>query len=113
MNRLPKRGVTGSDFKAMDIPNGIYRVHFMVEEKVQSLPVFVCGDLAGILLVVDVLPDGLQLPVRWIALDRELLHHSPDKFLWRYAYTGSPDFENVVDTRQTPISGPVGLSGPP
>jgi hypothetical protein len=94
------------------IPDRIYRVRFTVNEKTEQFPVFVCGQYAGVLLGADQLPNGLHLPVRWIHLDREQLHHSPDKFLWDYAYIGSVDFENVVDTRQTRILGLVGLAQP-
>lgn len=87
----------------MQIPDGLYDVLFTVNESKSGGEVVVQGTRARLILLGTHLPEGRRRLEAWLELDRELLHHSPDKSFWHYAYLGDLDFSKRVDTPQGEI----------
>jgi hypothetical protein len=88
------------------IPDGLYDVYFELgtDKTKTGGQVLVEGKRVRLIRRATRLPENRLRLEAWLELDRELLHHSPDKAFWHYAYLGDPDFSMTVDTQQTGIS---------
>ena len=83
----------------MEIPDGLYDVHFTVGENKSGAKVLIEGKRARLIVRGTFLPEGRLHLEAWLELDRALLHHSPDKTFWQYAYLGDLDFSKLVDAQ--------------
>jgi hypothetical protein len=90
----------------VDISDGLYDVYFEIgtDRTKTGGQVLVERERARLIRRATRLSENRLHLEAWLELDRELLHHSPDKSFWHYAYLGDLDFSKTVETHQTRFS---------
>ena len=85
----------------MNVPDGIHRVLFTVNGQQIQGEVSAKDGRIRLIRQASRLPEGQLRLEAWLELDPKLLHHSPAKAFWRYAYLGDLDFSKTVRIPQT------------